>query len=282
MAKGELIEGTPWLANPGEAIDPVSQFIPTPILESAFDSLAWLSFTTANLMMFFGVLATVALIQFALGSSAGRVPSRLQVVAEGAYSFVKTTLLGATGDSGKPYLQLMVSLFFFIAMGNFLGMMILSLPAEGTSSFNPFFTYTSHFAVTGALGFGLMIFVTGLGIYRHGFKFFTLFVPSGVPLPLLFVLVPIEVISYLTRPITLAVRLFANMVAGHALLKTLAAFPYFVGSATTSIAIGTLTLVGMMAILIPLTGLEFIIAFLQAYVFVVLGSMYFKDAIHLH
>ncbi len=278
MAKGELIENTPWLKNPGEAIDPVSQFIPNPILNGATESLAWMSFTTANLMMFLGVLATWALIQFGLGTSAGRVPSRLQVVAEGAYTFVKTTLLGATGEAGRPYLRLMVTLFFFIAMGNFLGMMILSIPGYG----NPFFTYTSHFAVTGALGFGLMIFVTGLGIYKHGLHFFTLFVPSGVPLPLLFVLVPIEVISYLTRPITLAVRLFANMVAGHALLKTLASFPYFVASATASLAVGILTLVGMMLILIPLTGLEFIIAFLQAYVFVMLGSMYFKDAIHLH
>lgn len=278
MAKGELIEGTPWLKTPGEAIDPVSQFIPKTLLEGNGEALSWLTFTTANMMMFFGVLATLALIHFGVGSSAGRVPSRLQVVAEGAYTFVKTTLLSATGDAGKPFLRLMITLFFFIAMGNFLGMVTLSIPGIG----NPFFTYTSHFAITGALGFGLMIFVTALGIYKHGLKFFTLFVPHGVPLLLLFVLVPIEVISYLTRPVTLAVRLFANMVAGHALLKTLASFPYFVASATTSIAVGIGMTVAMQLILVPLTGLEFVIAFLQAYVFVMLGSMYFKDAIHLH
>ena len=264
--------------NPGAAIDPVGQFDPKPILDGT-TGLEWLSFTTANLMMVLGVLATLALIHYGLGTQAGRVPSRLQVIAEGAYTFVKTTLLSATGEAGKPFLRLMLTLFFFIAMGNFLGMVTLSIPGYG----NPFFTYTSHFAITGALGFGLMIFVTSLGIYKHGLKFFTLFVPHGVPLPLLFVLVPIEVISYLTRPVTLAVRLFANMVAGHALLKTLASFPYFVYlMAGSSIVLGLMMTVLMQLILIPLTGLEFVIAFLQAYVFIMLGSMYFKDAIHLH
>ncbi len=275
MADSTLIPGTPWLADPGKAIDPTSQFIPKTLLGS---EISWLTFTSANLMMFFGVLATLALIYVGLGPKAGRVPGRMQVVAEAAYSFVKTTLLSATGDAGKPYLRLMITLFFFIAMGNFLGMVTLSIPGLG----NPFFTYTSHFAITGALGFGLMIFVTVLGIYKHGLKFFSLFVPHGVPLPLLFVLVPIEIISYLTRPVTLAVRLFANMVAGHALLKTLASFPYFVASAATSLALGVFMTVAMQLILIPLTGLEFVIAFLQAYVFVMLASMYFKDAIHLH
>ena len=275
MADSELIAGTPWLADPGKAIDPTSQFVPKALFES---DLNWLTFTTANLMMFLGVLATLALIHFGLGPSARRVPGRTQVIAETIYNFVKTTLLGATGDAGKPYLRLMLSLFFFIAMGNFLGMMTVSIPGFG----NPSFTYTSHFAITATLGFGLMIFVTALGIYKHGFKFFTLFAPQGVPLPLLFVLVPIEIISYLTRPVTLAVRLFANMVAGHALLKTLASFPYFVASAATSLTLGIFMTAAMQLILIPLTGLEFVIAFLQAYVFVMLASMYFKDVIHLH
>lgn len=269
--------GTP---DPSSAIDPVSQFDPKSLLDIGFPGASWdLNFTNASLMMVFGLLATFALIHFGVGKNAGRVPNRLQVVAEGSYSFIKTTLLSATGDAGKPYLRLMITLFFFIAMGNFLGMVNINVPGAG----NIFHTYTSHFWITGALGFGLMIFVTGLGIYKHGFKFFTLFVPSGVPLPLLFVLVPIEVISYLTRPITLAVRLFANMVAGHALLKTLASFPYFVYLMVGGgLIAGTLTAVGMLLILVPLTGLEFVIAFLQAYVFVMLGSMYFKDAIHLH
>ena len=264
------------MADSSKPIDPISQFKPIELVEIEVAGLN-LSFTTASLMMTLGVLATFALIHFGLGKSAGRIPSRLQVVGEGAYTFVKTTLLSATGDAGKPYLRLMLALFFFIAMGNFLGMVTIE-----TNASSPFYTYTSHFAVTGILGFSLMIFVTGLGIYRHGFKFLTLFVPHGVPLPLLFILVPIEIISYLTRPITLAVRLFANMVAGHALLKTLARFPFFVSLVTGSAVAGVATTVGMQLVLVPLTGLEFVIAFLQAYVFIMLGSMYFKDSIHLH
>ena len=157
MADDKLIDGK-WLAEPGKAIDPTSQFIPKTFFEvGGGDGLTWLTFTSANLMMFLGVLATLAIVQLGLGGSAGRVPTRMQVVAEGAYSFVKTTLLSATGDAGKPFLRLMITLFFFIAMGNFLGMVTLSIPGVG----NPFSTYTSHFAITGARGFGLMIFVTG-------------------------------------------------------------------------------------------------------------------------
>lgn len=275
MADYALKEGTPWLEDPAKAIDPTSQFNPQNLWKAEID---WLTFTNANLMMFLGVLATLALIHFGLGKSAGRVPGRLQVVAEGAYLFVKTTLLNATGEAGKPFLRLMITLFFFIAMGNFLGMLTWNIPGVGLKPF----TYTSHIAITGALGFGLMIFVTGVGIYKHGLKFFSLFVPSGVPWPLLLVLTPIELISYLTRPVTLAVRLFANMVAGHALLKTIASFPLFVASAATSMVVGVVMTIAMQLVLVPLTGLEFIIAFLQAYVFVMLASMYFKDAIHLH
>lgn len=275
MADYALKEGTPWLEDPAKAIDPTSQFNPQNLWKAEID---WLTFTNANLMMFLGVLATLALIHFGLGKSAGRVPGRLQVVAEGAYLFVKTTLLNATGEAGKPFLRLMITLFFFIAMGNFLGMLTWNIPGVGLKPF----TYTSHIAITGALGFGLMIFVTGVGIYKHGLKFFSLFVPSGVPWPLLLVLTPIELISYLTRPVTLAVRLFANMVAGHALLKTIASFPLFVASAATSMVVGVVMTIAMQLVLVPLTGLEFIISFLQAYVFVMLASMYFKDAIHLH
>ena len=150
--------------------------------------------------------------------------TRMQVVAEGIYAFIKTTLLGATGDAGKPFLRLMITLFFFILMGNFMGMVNVNVPGD---TGNIFHTFTAHIWITASLGFGLMIFVTGLGFYKHGLKFFTLFAPSGVAPVLLLVLVPIELISYLTRPVTLAVRLFANMMAGHALLKTIAAFPKF-------------------------------------------------------
>ena len=261
--------------NPGGAIDPVSQFETKELLQTPMGDTLVTVFTNANLMMVLGLLATYALIHFGLGKSAGRVPTRMQVVAEGTYTFVKTTLLGATGDSGKPFLRLMVTLFLFIFMGNVLGMI-------NNGPGNIFHTYTAHVYVTVALGFGLMIFITGLGIYKHGLKFFTLFAPSGISPVLLIIIVPIEVISYLTRPITLAVRLFANMMAGHAVLKTMAGFPGLIAGLTGSAVIGGVSLLVMVPLLIAITGLEFVIAFLQAYVFVMLGSMYFKDAIHLH
>lgn len=267
---------TDYVANPGAAIDPITQFEPITWLTFADGTPV---FTNANFMMLLGLLATFALIHFGLGRSAGRVPTRMQVVAEGTYTFVKTTLIGATGEKGRPFIRLMVTLFLFIFMGNLLGMV-------NTGPGNQFHTYTAHVWITASLGFGLMIFVTGLGFYKHGLKFFTLFAPSGVSPVLLLVIVPIEVISYLTRPITLAVRLFANMMAGHAVLKTLAGFPKLVfgltGGAVVGAVAGGFTLLFLAPIVVAITGLEFVIAFLQAYVFVMLGSMYFKDAIHLH
>ena len=140
------------------------------------------------------------------------------------------------------------------------------------------FTWTSHIIVTFAIAFFIFIFVTILAILKHGFfKFLGFFAPSGVPKPMLILLVPIEIISYLSRPVSLSVRLFANMMAGHTLLKVIGGFVFVLG-ANSFIIGGVLPL----AFLVALTGLEIVIAFLQAYVFAILTCLYINDAIHLH
>ena len=164
------------------------------------------------------------------------------------------------------YFSFIFTLFLFILVGNLLGMLPYS------------FTWTSHIIVTFAIAFFIFIGVTFIAIYKHGVvKFLKFFAPAGVPKPMLILLVPIEIISYLSRPISLSVRLFANMMAGHTLLKVIGGFVFVLG-ANSFIVGGILPL----AFLIALTGLEIVIAFLQAYVFAILTCLYINDAIHLH
>tara|TARA_B100000287_G_scaffold130027_1_gene122084 strand:- start:3316 stop:3846 length:531 start_codon:yes stop_codon:yes gene_type:complete len=170
------------------------------------------------------------------------------------------------GKEGMKYLSFIFSLFMFILLGNLLGMLPYS------------FTWTSHIIVTFAISFFIFILVTFIAIAKHGLiKFLGFFAPSGVPKAMLILLVPIEVISYLSRPVSLSVRLFANMMAGHTLLKVIGGFVFVLG-ANSFIVGGALPV----AFLVALTGLEIVIAFLQAYVFAILTCLYINDAIHLH
>ena len=170
------------------------------------------------------------------------------------------------GKAGMKYLSFIFTLFMFILVGNLLGMFPYS------------FTWTSHIIVTFSIAFFIFLAVTVIAISKHGLvKFLKFFAPSGVPKPMLFLLVPIEIISYLSRPISLSVRLFANMMAGHTLLKVIGGFVFVLGA--NSFIIGGVLPV---AFLVALTGLEIVIAFLQAYVFAILTCLYINDAIHLH
>jgi F-type H+-transporting ATPase subunit a len=187
-------------------------------------------------------------------------PSRLQVAAEMGFNFINNLITDTAGKEGRKYFPLVFSLFMFILFGNLFGMIPYS------------FTFTSHIIVTFGLALGVFIFVTVLGFIKHGLKFFSFFVIPGLPIYMLPLLIPIEVISYLSRPISLAVRLFANMLAGHTLLKVFAGFVSALGF------FGILPLVFIVA----LTGLEILIAFLQAYVFAILTCLYINDALHLH
>jgi F-type H+-transporting ATPase subunit a len=188
------------------------------------------------------------------------VPGRLQSISELSYEFVANLIRDTVGNEGRRYFPLLFTLFMFILFGNLLGMVPYS------------FTFTSQIIVTFTMAIVVFAGVTALGFVRHGVHFFSFFVPPGAPIWMWPLLIPIEVISYLSRPISLSVRLFANMLAGHTLLKVIAGFVALMG------VFGVLPL----ALVVALTGLEILIAFLQAYVFTILTCLYINDALHLH
>lgn len=214
------------------------------------------------------MVATVAAagaFLFLTTSSRGLVPSRMQSVSEMAYEFIASMLRDAAGTQGMRFFPFVFSLFMFVLVANLLGM------------FPYFFTVTSHIIVTFALALLVIGTVVVYGLMKHGLGFLKLFVPEGIPGPLVPLVVLIEVISFLSRPISLSVRLFANMLAGHITLKV------FAGFVTSLSALGALGIGGAilpLAMAVALTGLEFLVAFLQAYVFAVLTCMYLNDALH--
>ena len=193
------------------------------------------------------------------------VPGRGQSVAEMAYDFVRSMLRDATGEGGMRFFPLVFSLFMFVLVANLFGM------------FPYFFTITSHIIVTFALALLVIGTVVVYGFMKHGAGFLKLFVPHGVPGVLVPLVVLIEVISFLSRPISLSVRLFANMLAGHITLKV---FAGFVVSLSSLGAVGVLGSILPLAMAVAITALEFLVAFLQAYVFAVLTCMYLNDALH--
>jgi F-type H+-transporting ATPase subunit a len=218
------------------------------------------SFTNSALWMVIAALL-VALLMTAAMRNRALVPGRWQSIAEISYEFIANMVRDNAGDAGRRYFPFVFTLFMFILACNLLGMVPYS------------FTPTSHIVVTFALAAIVFIGVTIIGFARHGLHFFSFFVPKGVPVALLPLLVVIEVISYLIRPVSLSVRLFANMLAGHTMLKVFAGFV---------IALGVLGGWAPLAFVVALTGLEILIAFLQAYVFAILTCLYLNDALHLH
>jgi F-type H+-transporting ATPase subunit a len=221
-----------------------------------------ISFTNSSAAMVAAVVLGSALLVFGM-SRASVVPGRLQSLAEMSYEFVAGLLSDTVGAEGKRYFPFVFTLFMFVLIGNLLGMIPYS------------FTFTSHIIVTFALAAVVFIGVTILGLVKHKMHFFTFFVPPGVPVAMWPLLIPIEIISYLSRPISLSVRLFANMLAGHTLLKVIGGFVFGLGAITFGVG-GLLPL----ALMVALTGLEIVIAFLQAYVFAILTCMYLNDALH--
>ncbi len=224
-----------------------------------------ISLTNSALAMIF--TAAIILLFLFLGlRNLNIVPSKLQVAVELSYEFIAGMIKDNIGKEGLKYLPFVMTLFLFILIGNLFGMLPYS------------FTWTSHIIVTFAISFFIFLSVTLIAIFKHGLiKFLGFFAPAGVPKPMLILLIPIEIISYISRPISLSVRLFANMMAGHTLLKVIGGFVFVL--ATNSFIIGGII---PLAFLIALTGLEIVIAFLQAYVFAILTCLYINDAIHLH
>lgn len=217
-----------------------------------------ISFTNSSLFLFITFLAIVGFMTIGMKNRA-MVPGRFQSVVEMSYEFIAKMLGDTAGPDGRKYFPFVFSIFIFILFANLIGMIPYT------------FTVTSHIAVTFAMAFFIFIGVTLIGFARHGIGFLKFFVPGDAPIALLPILIPIEIISYLSRPISLSVRLFANMVAGHTMLKVFGGF------------VVTLGVFGVAPLLfiVALTGLELLVAFLQAYVFTVLTCMYLNDALHM-
>jgi F-type H+-transporting ATPase subunit a len=243
----------------GSMPDPMHQFEIRRLIDLEFLGLD-ASFTNSALYM---IIAVTLITFLTIWGMRGRalVPTRMQSIAEISYEFVANMVRDNVGAAGQRYFPFVFSLFMFVLFCNMLGMTPYS------------FTVTSHIIVTFALAAFIFIGVTIIGFIRHGFGFLKFFVPSGVPMALLPLLVVIEIISYLTRPMSLSVRLFANMMAGHTMLKVFGAFV---------VALGLIGGWAPLAFMVIFTGLEVLVAFLQAYVFAILTCIYLNDALHMH
>ena len=244
-----------------QAIDPIHQFIVSPI---GSDHIGTATFTNASLFMVIVSLAVTALMILGT-SSKSIVPGRVQAAAEMAYEFVASTVRGTIGNEGMRFFPFIFTLFMFVLFSNLMGLIPYT------------FTVTSQIVVTFAFAALVIGTVIVYGVARHGTHFLHLFVPSGVPAVLLPFIVLIEIISFLSRPVSLSVRLFANMLAGHITLKV------FGGFVTMMLAGGGLALALSplpLAAIILLTAFELLVAVLQAYVFAILTCVYLNDAIH--
>lgn len=247
-------------------MDPLHQFQINPILQIVIAGYD-VSFSNSALFMVVAAGLIYALLVYGMKRRA-LVPGRLQSMAEMFYEFVANLVRDNAGHDARPYFPFVFAIFMFVLFGNLIGMIPYT------------FTFTSHIIVTFTLAFAVFVFVTILALVKHGMHFFTFFMPHGVPVFLAPILIPIEVISYLMRPVSLSIRLFANMMAGHTMLKVFAGFTVLMGSALGALgfAVGLIPL----ALNVALTGFEFLVAFLQAYVFSILTCLYIRDALELH
>jgi F-type H+-transporting ATPase subunit a len=244
--------------------DPIHQFEIIKLFPVGKIGVHDIHFTNSALFMVIAVALTALLL---LGTTTGRrlVPGRLQSLAELSYEFVENTIRSTAGEEGMKFFPLVFSLFMFILIANVVGLIPYT------------FTVTSHIIITASLA--LLVFFTVIiyGFWKNGLRFFKLFVPSGIPIYILPLIVFIEVLSFLSRPISHSVRLFANMLAGHITLKVFAGFVTMLGG------FGILGWIGAtlpLALTVALTALELLVAFLQAYVFTILTCIYINDAIH--
>jgi F-type H+-transporting ATPase subunit a len=241
-------------------IDPLHQFEImrlVPFHLAGFD----VSFTNSSLWMMVALLLTSALIVLPVQARA-LVPGRMHLLVENIYSFVASTVKSVAGEDAMRYFPWLFSLFLLVLSSNIIGLIPYS------------FTATSHLAVTGALALFVFLTVATIGFVRNGFGYLSIFVPSGLPLAILPLVVVIEIISYLSRPLTHSMRLLANMMAGHIMMKVLGGFVTMMGFAKGGIA--------PFLLMVPINALELLTAGLQAYVFTMMTCIYLKDALHPH
>ena len=244
--------------------NPIHQFEIKPLVELPHVAGLDLSYTNSALWMTIAVVVSTVFFTMAMRKKAV-VPGRAQMFAELIYEFIASMVRENIGLKGRQYFPLIFTLFVVVLLGNALGLLPYS------------FTYTSHIIVTAALAFMIFLTVLVIGFAKHGTHFFSLFVPPGVPGWLLPLIVPIELMSFMVRPITLSVRLFANMIAGHIMLKV------FAGFSAGLIGLGAIgvSALGPMLFNTILIGFELLIAFLQAYVFTILSCIYLKDTVEI-
>jgi F-type H+-transporting ATPase subunit a len=245
-------------------MDPIHQFQITNIF--TFGRIGGVEIALTNSALFMLIaLGVIALLTIGATSSRALVPSRMQSIAEVSYEFVAHTLRSTAGTEGMKFFPLVFSLFMFILAVNLIGLIPYA------------FTVTSHIIITASLALLVFFTVIVYGFWTHGLHFFKLFVPSGIPAWMIPIIVVIELLSFLSRPISHSVRLFANMLAGHITLKLVAGFVVMLGSIGM---VGWVGAIAPLALTIALTALELLVACLQAYVFAILTCIYLNDAIH--
>ncbi|AFW00592.1 F0F1 ATP synthase subunit A [Gluconobacter oxydans H24] len=244
----------------GSTIDALGQFELHPVLGSLGEALR---FSQSPLFMLIAVVLVLAFLFIGM-RPASVVPGRLQAAAEIGYDFIHDLAIGTMGEEGAAFFPFVFALFFFILAGNYLGLLPFS------------FTYTSHIAVTLALAVTVFLISILASLRFQGLGFFKHFMPAGAPVWLSPLLVPIEILSFLSRPVSLSIRLFANMVAGHVLLEVFAGFTIMLAGLGF---FGHILAVAPIAINIALTALELLVGVLQAYVFAILTCIYLREAV---
>lgn len=255
-------------------VDPMHQFTIEPLGGTAGWEIAGynIAFTNSALWM---LITTVVLLLFVAGGLKRQlVPGRWQMMVESFTGFIDDMLGANVGKAGRKYVPYVFSLFMFILFANLLGLLPL-----GVVGLHPF-TFTSHFTVTGILAVLSFAIVLVVGFWRHGLHFFSLFVPHGTPLPMVFIIAPIEFISFLIRPFSLGLRLFVAMMAGHVLLEVLSSF--VIDGTNAGVGFGLLVGLPSFLLMIGICALELLVAGIQAYVFALLTSLYINDAENLH
>jgi F-type H+-transporting ATPase subunit a len=238
--------------------NPLQQFEIIPYVDISIAGYD-VSFTNSAMWMVIAAVGVTLFLGIGMRQRA-LVPGYWQTLVEACYEIVADMVRDNVGKGGRAYFPFIFTLFMFVLFGNIFGLIPHS------------FTFTSHIVVTFALAISIFVAVTLIGIFKHGFRFLSLFFPAGAPLWTAVILIPIELVSYLSRPISLSVRLFANMTVGHVIVKVIAGFVIALG------VFGIVPLAGLVAI----TALEFMVAVIQAYVFTILSCIYLHDALHLH
>src|ERR1700760_1321461 len=258
-------ESLPWTKVVRMTLDPIHQFTINNVFTIGHIGGYTIGFTNSSAYMLLTV-AVICLVAVRSFKKQELIPGRFQSAAELTYVFVATMIRSTAGEDGMRFFPLVYSIFMFILVSNLIGVIPYA------------FTVTSHIIITAA--FALLVFFTVMiyGFYKNGWRFFRIFVPSGIPIYILPLVVAIEILSFLTRPLSHSVRLFVNMLAGHITLKVFAGFVVLLG--TSLGAIGWIWGIVPLALTVALTALELLVAFLQAYVFAILTCIYLNDAIH--